>query len=305
MHDGARTRFARASALVLWHSAPFRGESCFGSFFYCAHGMRILVTNDDGIQSPGLAALAQALSAIGEVWIVAPDRERTAVAHAVTLHKPLRLHRLAPRTFSVNGTPVDCANLALLNVMPAYPAVVVSGINKGVNLGDDVMYSGTVSAAMEGTILGVPSVAVSQEGRETFRFAVGAIYAQRVVRMVLDRGLPEETLLNVNIPDRPRRSIKGVRITCLSRRRFENPIVEKLDPHGRKYYWIAGTRMSWSRSKDADHEAVEEGFVSITPIRLDLTHYGVLDHFRSWEPFIRRGVAPMTATPARTRRRGA
>lgn len=256
--------------------------------------MRILVTNDDGIQSPGIAALAQALSAIGEVWIVAPDRERTAVAHAVTLHKPLRLHRVAARTFAVNGTPVDCVNLALLKVMPKPPSIVVSGINKGVNLGDDVMYSGTVSAAMEGTILGVPSVAVSQEGREKFRFAVGAIYAARVVRIVLDRGLPEETLLNINVPDRPRREIAGVRITCLSRRRFHNPIVEKLDPRGRKYYWIAGERVSWSRSKDADHEAIEEGLVSITPIRLDSTNHSVIDRFRAWEPIIQRGTVRLT-----------
>jgi 5'-nucleotidase len=252
--------------------------------------MRILVTNDDGIQSPGITALAHVLSAIGEVWIVAPDRERTAVAHAVTLHKPLRLHRVASRTFAVNGTPVDCVNLALLKVMPKPPAIVVSGINKGVNLGDDVMYSGTVSAAMEGTILGVPSVAVSQEGQDEFRFAVGATYAARIVQLVLDRGLPEETLLNVNIPDRPRHAIKGVRITCLSRRRFHNPIIEKLDPHGRKYYWIAGKRVSWSRSKDADHEAIEEGLVSITPIRLDSTNHGVLDQFRAWEPIVQRGA---------------
>ncbi|MGA6827167.1 5'/3'-nucleotidase SurE [Nitrospira sp. NS4] len=248
--------------------------------------MRILVTNDDGIHSPGLTALAEALAALGEVWVVAPDRERTAVAHAVTLHKPLRVHRLAPRTFSVNGTPVDCVNLALLKVMPKPPAVVVSGINKGVNLGDDVLYSGTVSAAMEGTILGIPSIAVSQEGRDSFRFSVGAEYAARVVRLVLAHGLPEETLLNVNVPNRPQRSIKGVRVTCLSRRRFDNPIIEKLDPHGRKYYWIAGTRISWSRSRDADHEAIEEGRVSITPIRLDSTDHAVLDRFRAWVPMI-------------------
>lgn len=252
--------------------------------------MRILVTNDDGIASPGITALAKALAAIGEVWIVAPDRERTAVAHAVTLHKPLRLHELSPRTYAVNGTPVDCVNLALLKVMPKPPAIVVSGINKGVNLGDDVMYSGTVSAAMEGTILGIPSVAVSQEGADTFRFGVGATYAARVVRLVLAHGLPEETLVNVNIPNRPQRGISGVRVTCLSRRRFQNPIIEKLDPHGRKYYWIAGKRTSWSRSKDADHEAIEEGFVSITPIRLDTTHHGVLDQFREWAPIIAKGV---------------
>ena len=255
--------------------------------------MRILVTNDDGIQSPGIVALARPLSAIGEVWIVAPDRERTAVAHAVTLHKPLRLHRVAARTFAVNGTPVDCVNLAVLKIMPKPPSIVVSGINRGVNLGDDVMYSGTVSAAMEGTILGVPSVAVSQEGKRSFRFAVGAAYAARVVRLVLEQGLPEETLLNVNIPDRPRHAIKGARITCLSRRRFHNPIIEKLDPHGRKYYWIAGERVSWSRSKEADHEAIEEGLVSITPIRLDRTHHDVLDRFRAWEPIIQRDTVSL------------
>ncbi len=259
--------------------------------------MRILVTNDDGIHSPGLAALAQALSAVGEVWIVAPDRERTAVAHAVTLHKPLRLQRLAPRTFSVNGTPVDCVNLALVKVMPKPPVIVVSGINKGVNLGDDVMYSGTVSGAMEGTILGVPSVAISQEGKDRFRFAVGARYAERIVRLVLAQGLPEETLLNVNVPDLPGRSVKGARITCLSRRRFDNPIIEKLDPHGRKYYWIAGTRLSWSRSKDADHEALQEGYVSITPIHLDLTHYGVLDKFRAWEALLPRATKRRSGQP--------
>ncbi|MFO0698658.1 MAG: 5'/3'-nucleotidase SurE [Nitrospira sp.] len=268
--------------------------------------MRILVTNDDGIQSPGLTALAQALAVIGEVWVVAPDRERTAVAHAVTLHKPLRVHQVAPRTYTVNGTPVDCVNLALLKVMPKPPAIVVSGINKGVNLGDDVMYSGTVSAAMEGTILGVPSMAISQEGRDQFRFDVGATYAMRVARLVLSQGLPEETLLNVNIPNRPRRDIKGVRITCLSRRRFHNPIIEKLDPHGRKYYWIAGERVSWSRSKDADHEAIEEGFVSITPVRLDSTHHGVLDHFRVWESIVSRDLKKSTSarlTRGRTRQR--
>ncbi len=267
--------------------------------------MRILVTNDDGIDSPGLTLLAEALKAIGEVWVVAPDRERTAVAHAVTLHKPLRLHRLAPRTFSVNGTPVDCVNLALLKVMPKPPAIVVSGINKGVNLGDDVLYSGTVSAAMEGAILGIPSIAVSQEGRETFRFPVAADYAARIVRLVLEQGLPDETLLNVNVPNRALRSIKGVRVTCLSRRRFDNPIIEKLDPHGRKYFWIAGTRVSWSRSKNADHEALEEGRVSVTPIHLDCTNYAALDHFRGWEPMIQgKSVSPKLRGQSASRRKG-
>ena len=248
--------------------------------------MRILITNDDGIHSAGLTALAKALRTIGDVWVVAPDRERTAVGHALTLHKPLRVQQTGSHIYIVNGTPVDCVNLAVLKIMPKPPGLVVSGINKGVNLGDDVMYSGTVSAAVEGTILGIPSMAVSQEGKERFRFEVGAHYAVRIARLVLERGLPEETLVNVNIPDRPLSSVHGVRVTCLSRRRFDNPIIEKVDPHGRNYYWIAGTRVSWSRSKDADHEALEEGLVSLTPIHLDTTHHGALDQFRSWEPIL-------------------
>jgi len=263
---------------------------------------RILVTNDDGIQSPGLKHLAKTLGKLGEVWVVAPDRERTAVAHAVTLHKPLRVHQLGERVYAVNGTPVDCVNLALLNILPKQPHLLVSGINKGVNLGDDVLYSGTVSAAVEGTILGVPSLAVSQEGRNEFHFSTGAYYALLVARLILQRGLPEETLINLNIPNRPLRAVTGARVTCLSRRKFENPIIEKVDPHGRTYYWIAGTRVSWSRSKDADHEAIEEGAVSLTPIHLDSTHYGVLDQLRTWESAIRRKVKRPAASKSTQRK---
>src|SRR6476620_2379830 len=248
---------------------------------------RILVTNDDGLHSPGLTALAKALSRVGEVWVVAPERERTAAAHAVTLHKPLRVQQRGPRIYAVSGTPVDCVNLAVLKLMPAPPDLLVSGINKGVNLGDDVLYSGTVSAAMEGTILGVPSMAISQEGRDQFHFATGAHYAVRVARLILRHGLPEETLVNLNIPNRTVDTVTGVRVTCLSRRRFENPIIEKVDPHGRSYFWIAGTRVSWSRNKDADHEAIAEGDVSLTPLHLDSTNYGALDQLRTWESAIR------------------
>ncbi len=265
--------------------------------------VRILVTNDDGITSPGIHAVAAALSALGEVWIVAPDRERTAVGHAVTLHKPLRITKMASRVFMVNGTPVDCVNLALVKVLPGRPSLIVSGINRGVNLGDDVMYSGTVSGALEGTILGIPSVAVSQEGEETFRFEVGARYAARVAAEVLLHGLPPETILNVNIPNVPLRSIKGVKVTCLSRRRFNNPIVEKIDPRGRKYYWIAGTRHSWSRRKDADHEALEQHMVSVTPIHLDTTHHDVLEQFKAWERPLSQPSARRSPASPRSRRR--
>ena len=267
--------------------------------------VRILVTNDDGIASPGIHALAAALRELGDVWVVAPDRERTAVGHAVTLHKPLRITKIERRVFMVNGTPVDCVNLALVKVLPGRPALIVSGINRGVNLGDDVMYSGTVSAALEGTILGIPSMAVSQEGQDTFRFEVGARYAARVAAQVLLHGLPAETILNVNIPNVPFRSIQGVRVTCLSRRRFENPIVEKVDPRGRKYYWIAGTRQSWSRREDADHEALEHRMVSVTPIHLDTTHHEALEHFKTWEgPLSKpsRGRQPALPQPHRRSR---
>ena len=265
--------------------------------------VRILVTNDDGIASPGIHAVAAALGALGEVWIVAPDRERTAVGHAVTLHKPLRITKMAPRVFMVNGTPVDCVNLALVKILPGPPAMILSGINRGVNLGDDVMYSGTVSGALEGTILGIPSVAVSQEGGETFRFEVGARYAARVAAEVLQHGLPAETILNVNIPDVPLRSIQGVKVTCLSRRRFNNPIVEKVDPRGRKYYWIAGTRESWSRQQDADHEALERRMVSVTPIHLDTTHHAMLEHFRAWEQPLSKPPATGSVARGRSSRR--
>jgi 5'-nucleotidase len=262
--------------------------------------MKILVTNDDGVTSPGLHALARGMRTLGDVWVVAPDRERGAVGHALTLHKPLRISRLAKQVFSVNGTPTDCVNLAIKQLLTTPPSLVISGINRGLNLGDDVTYSGTVSAALEGTILGVPSIAVSQEAEHHYRYQVGAVYAVRVAKAVLRYGLPEETLLNVNIPDCPLQSIAGVKVTSLSRRRFEDPIVEKLDPRGRKYYWIAGTRVTWERHKDSDHEAIRRKIVSITPLHLDLTHYAVLEQFRSWEPMLEhaRGLrAPRASSP--------
>lgn len=274
-----------------------------GSFFYAwvlrSESVKILVTNDDGIASPGLHALASALRTLGDVYIVAPDRERTAVGHALTLHKPLRITRVQNRVYAINGTPTDCVNLALKKVLPSRPALVASGINRGVNLGDDVTYSGTVSAALEGTILGVPSIAVSLEGKERFRFEVAAAYALRVARLVLRFGLPEETLLNVNVPDRPRSAIKGVRVTTLGRRRFNNPIVEKVDPHGRKYYWIAGTRVAWGRRANSDHEALRRGMVSLTPVHLDITHYGALDRLEGWAAAVESNRLPVRGRKGR------
>jgi 5'-nucleotidase len=251
--------------------------------------MTILVTNDDGIGSLGIQTLARRLARLGTVWVIAPDRERTAVGHALTLHKPLRLMPVKPRWFAVNGTPTDCVNLAVKHVLRRPPALVVSGVNRGVNLGDDVTYSGTVSAALEGAILGIPSIAVSQDGRDRFFFEAAADYALVVARAVLRHGLSPGTLLNVNVPNRPRAGIKGICVTRLSRRRFENPIIEKTDPRGRKYYWIAGTRITWSRQRDSDYTALRRGLVSVTPLHLDMTHEEALEELRQWGPFGRPG----------------
>jgi 5'-nucleotidase len=245
--------------------------------------MHILVTNVEGVSSPGLRTLADAMRKLGTVCVVAPEREQGAVGHSITLHKPLRLSRIEKDVYAVNGTPSDCVVLAVTQLFRKPPALVVSGINRGVNLGDDVTYSGTVSAALEGTLLGVPSLAISQEGTQVFKFKVAAYYAWQIAKTVLEQGLPEETFLNVNIPDRLRASITGVHMTSLSRRRFEAPVVEKVDPRGRKYYWIAGTRVSWERHTNSDYEAVRQGMVSITPVHIDLTHYQALEQLRSWE----------------------
>ncbi|HEY4484888.1 MAG TPA: 5'/3'-nucleotidase SurE [Nitrospiria bacterium] len=246
--------------------------------------MLILVTNDDGISSPGIQALARAMKRLGEVYVIAPDRERSAASHSLTLHKPLRIDEVGPRAYAVSGTPTDCVNLAVNEILPRRPALVVSGINRGANLGDDVSYSGTVSAAMEGTILGIPSIAVSQVGEKKFHFETSARFAVRLARLVLSHGLPPDTLLNINAPDRPPREVKGIRVTCLGKRIFDsNTIIKKEDPRGKTYYWIGGNRVNWEERKDTDQEAVEAGLVSVTPVHLDLTNYTALAVLRKWE----------------------
>lgn len=246
--------------------------------------MLILVTNDDGIRSQGILVLARALKRVGEVYVVAPDRERTAAGHSLTLHKPLRIEAQGPRMFAISGTPTDCVNLAVNQILPRRPDLVVSGINKGGNLGDDVTYSGTVSAAMEGTLLGIPSIAVSQLGEERFHFQTAARFAVRLARWVHRFGLPTDTLLNVNVPDLPPEEVKGLRVTCLGKRMFDsNSIIEKKDPRGKTYYWIGGNRVAWESRKDTDQEAVEKGMVSVTPVHLDLTNYAALAALRDLE----------------------
>ena len=237
----------------------------------------LLVTNDDGVHAAGLAALAAALDELGEVHVVAPEREQSACGHALTLHRPLRAQSVRERWHAVNGTPSDCVNMAVLGFLPERPALVVSGINHGSNLGDDVTYSGTVSAAMEGTLLGVPSIAVSlvDEGDLAVAGRVAALVAARV----LVEGMPRKTLLNVNVPAVPPR---GVRLTRLGHRVYLEKIVEQRDPRGRVHYWIGGGEAQWDRLEGTDMSAIHDGYVSVTPLHLDLTAHRVLTEMADW-----------------------
>jgi len=251
----------------------------------------ILVSNDDGIHAPGLVALAEALEAVGQVFVVAPDRERSAVGHALTLHRPLRVESVAPRRFAVNGTPSDCVNLGILGILPVRPDVVVAGINAGSNLGDDVTYSGTVSAAMEGSLLGVPAVAVSLvEPGVAAEYGEAARAATRLLRMLLAEPARTVNLLNVNVPrGRPR----GLKLTRLGRRMYSEKVVEERDPRGKLYYWIGAGPPTWESGLDTDFTAVHEGYVSVTPLHLDLTSYDGLRALASWEGrFDRDGARP-------------
>lgn len=242
---------------------------------------RILVTNDDGIYSQGLRELASALEPLGEVLIVAPDREQSAVSHALTLNRPLRLLQLQEREWIVDGTPTDCVNLAVLHLMKDHrPDILVSGINFGPNLGDDVTYSGTISAAFEGALLNIPSIAFSALVGENFSFVPCAAFAARLVKIALDGNRDPSIVLNVNFPVA---EFNGVRITKLGKRIYSEGVIERLDPRGKKYYWIGGEPPRWTPGEGTDFEAIGSGFVSITPLHLDLTHHESLARLKDLE----------------------
>jgi 5'-nucleotidase len=233
----------------------------------------ILVSNDDGIRAAGIRALEAALAPLGEVWVVAPDREQSAASHSLSLYRPLRVERVDEHHFAVDGTPTDAVNLAINGIMKQKPDLVVSGINHGGNLGDDITYSGTVSAAMEGTLLGVPSIAVSLVTREQPDFSAAAAFAARLTRLVSERGMPRDTLLNVNVPGLASSELRGCRVTRQGKRRYGDALVEHLDPRGRKYYWIGGEDLGFIPAEGTDCTAVAGGYISITPLHLDLTNY--------------------------------
>lgn len=243
---------------------------------------RILVSNDDGIHAKGLEALVSAAEGLGEVWVVAPEHEQSATSHALSLHRPLRIRKVDERRFAVDGTPADCVYVAVNHLMKdAKPTLVLSGINHGPNLADDVIYSGTVAAAMEGAILGIPSIAFSLVTRRTFEFLHATQFARALVKAALANTLPPRMLLNVNIPAYP--PLKGYQVTRLGRHSYGADVIEKDDPRGRKYYWIGGTGYEHVKAAGTDVTVVhDEQQVSITPLMLDLTDTALLEPVRGW-----------------------
>lgn len=246
--------------------------------------MNIMVTNDDGIHSTGIRALAEAMAELGTVTVVAPDREKSAVGHSLTLHSPLRIFELHKGWYAVDGTPTDCVNMGIHNMLPVIPDLVVSGINHGANLGDDVTYSGTVAAAMEANLMGIPAIAFSLATFEpSNNFASAARIAVKVAREVIANSLPADTFLNVNIPDLPFDKILPPLITCQGKRSFIGKIVDKTDPRGRKYFWIGSEEPLNHDEPGTDFHAINRQHVSITPLHLDLTNHSTLPIIAKWQ----------------------
>ncbi len=246
--------------------------------------MNILCTNDDGYLAGGLRLLASVARSLGTVTVVAPDREQSATSHSLTMHHPLRARNAVDGGWVVDGTPTDCVILAVNELLEERPDVCVSGVNHGPNMGEDVFYSGTVAAAMEATVLGIPAVAISHTGDRSQPLQEGW---EGVVRTLLEQILgrpafPEETLFNVNLPACDPGDVKGIRVTSLGRRRYSEAITRAVDPSGREYYWIGGGSVHWQGPEDSDFQAARDGYVSVTPLHLDLTSYRLLEEIRGW-----------------------
>lgn len=249
----------------------------------------ILITNDDGIHAPGINAIRAALEQVAglDIWAVAPDRERSASGHAITMYRPLfplkaEIPGATSPCYSVTGTPADAAKLAIEALLPRRPDLVISGINRGSNLGTDIFYSGTVAAALEGPILGIPAIAASLDSFVSDDYTRAAEFTASLALKVLQEGLPPGTLLNVNIPGRPGVAISGVRITKMGRRLYRDQWDRRVDPRGRTYYWLAGELMDLQNDGDSDVAAVEAGYISVTPVQLDLTRYDQVGRLESW-----------------------
>jgi 5'-nucleotidase len=244
--------------------------------------MKILVSNDDGVQAPGISALATELSKVATIEVMAPDRNRSGASNSLTLSRPLRVRQLPHGYYSVEGTPTDCVHLALTGYFDPVFDMVVSGINDGANLGDDILYSGTVAAAMEGRYLGLPAIAISLVGDNVQHYQTAALVAKQLVLKLRDSPLPLKTILNVNVPDVPFDKIKGMEVTRLGTRHCAEPIVKEYDPRGHSIYWVGPSGPEADAGPGTDFFAVNQGYVSITPLQLDLTHYKVFDQVAAW-----------------------
>ncbi|MBK8130273.1 MAG: 5'/3'-nucleotidase SurE [bacterium] len=247
--------------------------------------MTILISNDDGILSPGLHALVRAVADLAQVWVVAPDREQSAVGHSITIAEPIRLSDYvvggAYRSFAVNGTPADCVKLAISELLPEQPALVMSGINRGENTGISIIYSGTVSAATEGAINGIPAIAISLDSFTHDDFGPAAAIARRSAVQVMNSGLPDHTLLNINVPALPEDRIRGVKVMRQGRGRFKEKFMKRNDPRGRVYYWMDGHKLPLNET-ETDGTAIMEGYVAVTPIHFDLTNHNALAEISVW-----------------------
>ncbi|HEU0052253.1 MAG TPA: 5'/3'-nucleotidase SurE [Longimicrobium sp.] len=246
--------------------------------------MLILCTNDDGYLAPGLGVLADAARTLGaEVHVVAPDREQSATSHSLTMHLPIRSREVGENTHYVTGTPTDCVLLAVEELLPRRPDFVLSGVNHGMNMGEDVLYSGTVSAAMEATMLGIPAVAFSYAGRDFQHLASYRPLLEKLLpQLVRPSAFPLETLLNVNLPPIPADTVKGVKVTRLGRRVFSDILTRGKDPSGKPYYWIGGGSVKWKTEEGTDFHAVDAGYVSATPLHLDLTNHALISEVAAW-----------------------
>ncbi|WP_407275566.1 5'/3'-nucleotidase SurE [Halothiobacillus sp. DCM-1] len=244
--------------------------------------MNILVSNDDGYLAPGIKALAEALAELGTVTVVAPDRDRSGASNSLTLSRPLRPRQVAPQVWAVDGTPSDCVHLAIQGLLPTTPDLVVSGINHGANLGDDVLYSGTVAAATEGRSLGLPAIAVSSTAHDPQHLETAAAVVVSLVRRLVDHPLPSLTLLNVNVPDVPHGELKPWQVTRLGRRHPSSGIVRSMDPRGREIFWIGAAGAGADAGEGTDFFAVAAGHVSITPVQFDMTRHAVLPDVARW-----------------------
>ena len=244
--------------------------------------MQILISNDDGYQAPGLRCLAEALSELADIVVVAPDRDRSGASNSLSLKNPLYVTRHDNGFHSVEGTPTDCVHLAITGLLEREPDMVVSGINSGPNMGDDVIYSGTVAAAMEGRFLGLPAIAISQAAPCPQHFDTADRVAVWLVRRLRERPLPPDSILNVNVPDVPWEQLAGFRVVRLGHRHKSEPVVKSIDPRGRPIYWVGPAGPEQDAGPDTDFHAVRAGYVAITPLQVDLTRHGALTTLKQW-----------------------